>query len=128
MVVIAQDLVIKAVSGGYGCKLVSPWISPTMLIPISLAPKDDTSLWWTTFGPEDAWSEDKRFLQHYSAENPALAEFQGKLYCVHRGNGDSSLWWATFDPDQGWGEDHRFPNHASASGPALVDCPINFST
>ncbi|MRH93630.1 hypothetical protein GFY24_40635 [Nocardia sp. SYP-A9097] len=52
--------------------------------------------------------------------NPALAVFQGKLYCVHKGNGsDKSLWWTTFDGNR-WTADRKFPNHGTSAGPALA--------
>jgi hypothetical protein len=41
--------------------MVSPWIAPAMLIPISLAPMDDTSLWWTVYETAEGWNQDERF-------------------------------------------------------------------
>ncbi|MRH93434.1 hypothetical protein GFY24_39530 [Nocardia sp. SYP-A9097] len=112
---------IKAVGESYGCKLVSPWIAPGMLIPISLAPRADTSLWWTVFEEGQGWSEDTRFPAHASESNPALAELGGELYCVHRGGGsDVNLWQAVYNPDTGWGTDTPFTRHASDQGPALA--------
>ncbi|WP_454196566.1 hypothetical protein [Nocardia sp. Marseille-Q1738] len=125
---------IKAVGGDYGCRLVSPWIAPGMLIPISLAPKDDTSLWWTVYGRnadtgQYGWSTDEKFTGHFSKSNPALAVYQGKLYCAHRGNtNDASLWWTMYEttradagePKSGWTPDTKFPAHYSAAGPALA--------
>ncbi|QNE77789.1 hypothetical protein F0344_27200 [Streptomyces finlayi] len=110
----------------YGCKLVSPWPMPAMLLPISLAPREDTSLWWTVYGRDDtgrmAWNADEKFSAHHSGSNPALAEYNGKLYLVHRGfaSPHDDLWWAVYDPEHGWGEDHRFPDHMTAAGPALA--------
>jgi hypothetical protein len=124
---------IKEVGKDYGCKLVSPWIAPGMLIPIALAPKDDTSLWWTVYGRDAEtgqyrWSEDQKFTAHYSKSNPALAVYKGKLYCVHRGDGDAKLWWTVYEttsadaaePKSGWSPDTAFPAHYSAAGPALA--------
>ncbi|CAL9671106.1 hypothetical protein [Streptomyces sp. enrichment culture] len=115
--------VIKAVGKDYGCRLVSPWIAPSMLIPIPSAPREDTHLWWTVTGAgadHGKWSEDEKFADHRSKSNPALAVYKGKLYCVHRGDGDGRLWWTVYDPDTGWSTDTPFPNHYSASGPALA--------
>ncbi|MEU1628290.1 hypothetical protein ABZ746_23760 [Streptomyces sp. NPDC020096] len=119
---------IKEVGKTYGCKLVSPWIAPAMLIPLSLAPKEDTSLWWTVFeegndeaGKEKGWSGDERFPAHASQYNPALADFGGKLHCVHRGGGvDASLWQAVYNPDDGWDDDVAFPRHGTDAGPAVA--------
>ncbi|MEU3862489.1 hypothetical protein AB0F03_35025 [Streptomyces sp. NPDC028722] len=117
-----KSLWIKEVGKTYGCKLVSPWIAPGMLIPISLRPTEDTSLWWTVFETGKGWNEDKKFSAHHSGSNPALAEFEGKLFCVHRGygSGDESLWWTAYDPASGWSEDRKFPAHTSGDGPALA--------
>ncbi|MFI9646630.1 hypothetical protein ACIHAA_10090 [Streptomyces sp. NPDC052040] len=114
---------IKEVGQTYGCKLVSPWIAPGMLIPVSLKPTQDTNLWWTVFERSTGWNEDQKFPAHHSASNPALAEYDGRLYCVHRGhgNGDQQLWWTVYDPDgSSWSDDVPFPAHSSAAGPALA--------
>ncbi|MFI5945578.1 hypothetical protein ACIBCB_35775 [Streptomyces uncialis] len=119
-----QKAWVQSVSGGYGCKLVSPWIAPLMLIPVRLGPQEDTSLWWTVFEPGKGFNEDTKFPGHFSAANPAAAEFKGRLYVVHRGHstnqGDESLWWTSFDPDKSWTRDRQFPAHTSAAGPALA--------
>jgi hypothetical protein len=116
-----KALWIKEVGNTYGCKLVSPWIAPGMLIPISLKPNEDTNLWWTVYETREEWSKDEKFTAHHSASNPALAEHQGKLYCAHRGSpSDSRLWWTVYDPDKGWSEDTLFGAHSSESGPALA--------
>ncbi|CAM5335305.1 hypothetical protein SALBM135S_05593 [Streptomyces alboniger] len=117
---LAQKTWVQAISNGYGCKLVSPWISPLMLIPVSLAPSEDTNLWWTVFEPGTDWNTDTKFPGHMSAANPAVAELKGRLYVVHRGASDSKLWWTSYDPDNGWTDDKPFPAHLSADGPALA--------
>ncbi|MCF3131708.1 hypothetical protein [Streptomyces olivochromogenes] len=111
---------ISEVDRGHGVKLVSPWIAPGMLIPIGKGPGEDPRLWWTVFEPRSGWNEDQKFRAHVSASNPALAELDGRLYCVHRGAGDERLWWMTYDPDKGWSEDRQFPAHASSDGPAVA--------
>ncbi|MER0428538.1 transposase [Streptomyces microflavus] len=117
---LAQKFWVQAVSRGYGCKLVSPWFSPLMLIPVGLGPKEDLNLWWTVFKPAQGWSTDERFPGHESGSNPALAEFSGKLICVHRGGGDNQLWFTTYDPDKGWTQDTKVGAHETANGPALA--------
>lgn len=121
----AQKVWVQAVSRGYGCKLVSPWISPTMLIPIGINPSEDPNLWWTVFGRSAdtghfQWKEDTMFPAHASAANPAAAVFNGRLILVHRGFDDQQLWWTSFDPDNGWSVDTEFGAHSSAAGPALA--------
>ncbi|MEU3048824.1 hypothetical protein ABZ705_20335 [Streptomyces sp. NPDC006984] len=122
LVVMAQDVWVKAVSRGNGCKLVSPWFAPTMLIPVRLGPAEDTSLYWTVYEPGQGWNEDQKFTAHHSGSSPALAEYNGNLYCVHRGysSQDENLYWTVFNPDTGWSEDRRFPGPATSAGPALA--------
>ncbi|MFJ3818128.1 hypothetical protein [Streptomyces sp. NPDC090056] len=122
-----KALLIKAVSAGYGCRLVSPWFAPGMLIPISKAPTNDISLWWTVFDEGTGWSEDQRFPGHASQDDPALAVLDGKLWVIHRGGGsDQSLWQTFYTPGQepeykaGWSTDEPFPQHASDRGPAAA--------
>lgn len=114
--------VIRAIGKDYGCRLVSPWTAPLMLIPIPLAPRQDTSLWWTVMNSAHNWSQDEKFSGHLSKANPALAEFRGKLYCVHRGDQDDKLWWTVYDPERnnGWSADTAFSGHFSGDGPALA--------
>ncbi|THA45666.1 hypothetical protein [Streptomyces sp. A1136] len=119
----ARALLIRAVGKDYGCRLVSPWVAPAMLFPIPAAPADDTHLWWTVLGTDsNDWSPDEKFTAHRSKSNPALAVHNGKLYCVHRGDGDNKLWWTVYDPDTdtGWSPDTAFPGHLSSAGPALA--------
>ncbi|MCK1823599.1 hypothetical protein MTQ10_29450 [Streptomyces sp. XM83C] len=117
-----KGLLIREVGKTWGCKLVSPWIAPGMLVPVSLRPSEDTSLWWTVMTPGEGWNEDQRFTAHHSGSNPALAEFNGKLYLVHRGfsSPHDDLWWAVYDPETGWSEDNRFTRHMTSAGPALA--------
>lgn len=113
---------IKSVGQSYGCKLVSPWIAPGMLIPIRLGPKEDRNLWWTVFEPSPGWNEDQKFAGHESAANPALAVFNDRLICVHRGGVHNTLWYTYYDPniEGGWSEDTEISHHASSDGPALA--------
>ncbi|WP_329107146.1 hypothetical protein [Streptomyces sp. NBC_01439] len=117
---LAQKVWVQAVSRGYGCKLVSPWFSPLMLIPVGLGPEEDLNLWWSVFKPAQGWSADERFPGHESGSNPALAEFSGKLICVHRGGSDNQLWYTAYDPDKGWTQDTKVGAHETANGPALA--------
>ncbi|MFF7082126.1 hypothetical protein [Streptomyces lavendulae] len=115
----AQKLWVQAVSRGHGCNLVSPWISPTMLIPVGLGPQEDLNMWWTVFEPGQGWNEDQKFTSHHSGANPALASYNGRLVCVHRGGTDNDPWYTSFHPDSGWTEDTRIGG-MSTDGPALA--------
>jgi hypothetical protein len=94
--------------------------------------KDDDSLWWTVYKPKSntddtdensgGWGKDQKFPHHMSATPPALAEFDGTLYCFHRGTNDGiaddcSLWMCQLKPDgTGWTDDVKVPGHTSTSG------------
>ncbi|HEX4813807.1 MAG TPA: hypothetical protein VFV66_13755, partial [Nonomuraea sp.] len=114
---------ITSVARPYGARLVSPWTAPATLVPAPVAGDQvgDTRLWWAVFEPGEGWSEDQRFVDHFTASGPAIAEYRDRLYVAHRGDdGDSALWWTVYDAEQGWSEDQRFPEHFSASAPALA--------
>ncbi|WP_327587498.1 hypothetical protein OHA25_11180 [Nonomuraea sp. NBC_00507] len=114
---------ITSIARPYGVKLVSSWTTPAALIPVRVggAPDGDARLWWAVYEPGEGWSDDQRFVDHFTASGPAVAEFKDRLYVAHRGNdGDSALWWTAYDAEQGWSEDQRFPKHFSASAPALA--------
>jgi hypothetical protein len=110
---------IKSVAGGGGCKLVSPWIWPAMLIPIG---KPDTSLYWMTYREGVGWSEREKMPEQKSRENPALALFQDKMYCVYRDDRkEAALWYAVNSPDgTGWSEPKRIPDQHSNAAPAIA--------
>ncbi|MEO3886469.1 hypothetical protein [Nonomuraea sp. B5E05] len=114
---------IASAARPYGVRLVSPWTAPAMLVPArdDDRPGGGAQLYWAMHEPDEGWSDDQPFVDHFSVSGPALAEFQDRLYLAHRGgDGDSSLWWAVYDAEEGWSEDQRFPEHFSDSGPALA--------
>jgi len=114
---------IKLVDRGNGVKLVSPWISPTMLIPLpdSVQHVDDNNLYWTVYDPDHGWSDDVKFPANQAEVGPALADFGGRLTCVHRGPAGNSFLQQTFhDPDQGWTRDVNIPAHVTSSELALA--------
>ncbi|MET8986457.1 hypothetical protein ACFYUK_24615 [Nonomuraea wenchangensis] len=114
---------IGSVARPYGARLVSPWTAPASLVParVGAVPAGDARLWWTVHEPGEGWSEDQRFVDHFTATGAALAEYRDRLYVAHRGSdGDAALWWAVYDAEQGWSEDQRFPKHFSAKAPALA--------
>ena len=80
----------------------------------------------------DEWTEPKPVLAGGtvgvgSADRPALASFQGRLWCVHRGPGnDVQLYWTSFKyatpgaQDGGWSVDAPISNQLSGGAPALA--------
>ena len=75
------------------------------------------------------WSKDQLLQDstngtHKCDYAPAVATYQGKLICVHRGTNSSTLWYSTFD-GQSWSADMQLSNggnglHESADSPALA--------
>ncbi|MFJ7912929.1 hypothetical protein [Kitasatospora sp. NPDC096204] len=114
---------IKRVSNGNGCKLVSPWIFPLMLIPVAKR-NPDTNLYWATYREgvdAPGWSEREQMPDHKSVENPALALFQDKVFCVYRGHTDQALWFTVNTPDgTGWSDAEGIPRQFSKAAPALA--------
>ncbi|WP_345391972.1 hypothetical protein [Nonomuraea salmonea] len=114
---------IASIARPYGVKLVSPWTAPGMLVPARQdgRPAGENGLYWAVHEPEQGWSADQRFVDHFSVTGPALGEFQDRLFLAHRGGaGDASLWWTVYDAEEGWSEDQRFPQHLSQAAPALA--------
>ncbi|MBM7116237.1 hypothetical protein [Archangium primigenium] len=98
----ARNLIIKAEDqNGLGVRLVSPWIMPTLLVPLpeTGGHVDDSQLRWSAFDPSSgAWGPEQKLSHVYAEYGAELAVFQDKLFCVARGGGsDSHLWWMTFD-------------------------------
>ena len=118
-------------TGNQGCRLVSPWPIPFALTVMKEKKPSDEHLYFSVFNPDDnTWSEEADFSGDgeddendvQSASGPALAEFDGKLFCVHRGKGgDTNLYWETYTTDTGWSYPQQFPiEHQTQTIPALV--------
>ena len=118
-------------TGNHGCKLVSPWPIPFALTVMKEKNKSDEHLYFSVFNPDDnTWSEEADFSGDgeedendvQSASGPALAEFDGKLFCVHRGKGgDTNLYWETYTTDTGWSYPQQFSTENQTNTmPALV--------
>lgn len=122
-----RNVVIKAEDRGQGVKLVSPWIMPTLLVPLPEGEKhlNDAQLRWSVFDPStNAWTAEQKMKTVYSEYGPALAVFRDNLYCVTRGTGtgsgdDPQLWCSVFDGS--WSSDQIIGAHAyTGSSPALA--------
>ncbi|MFJ8469990.1 sialidase family protein [Streptomyces swartbergensis] len=67
-----------------------------------------------------SWSQAARLSNCNSLDAPALAYYNGKLYCAFRGaNGDTNLYYSVFDAGR-WSNATKFSAHTSAAGPALA--------
>ncbi|RCS21391.1 hypothetical protein DUT91_24455 [Phyllobacterium salinisoli] len=76
---------------------------------------------------DDEWSTPSPVPKTKSHARPALAHFQGRVWCVHRGGGsDLGLYSNSFKyaapgvAGGGWSGDTPIPNQKSADGPALA--------
>ncbi|MGW0536578.1 hypothetical protein [Streptomyces sp. NPDC003032] len=112
---------IKQVADGGPVKLVSPWLAPGMLIPVKVR-VEDYSLYWNVYEPANGWSESEKFVGQMTAENPALAMFRDKIYCLYRGSHERHLFSTVYDPDRGgWSPGTQLPGgYASPSSPAVA--------
>lgn len=136
---------ISRITNSIGVRLLSPWPIPILLTPLPLFPTDwgnpgtgrppplppplpteDTGLRYSTcdtaLHPNDQWSEEAMFPDgHNSTLSPALAEFRGRLYCVHVQQRDQTVHWNAYDPDSGWREERQpVTTLFSFVSPALV--------
>jgi hypothetical protein len=86
-------------------------------------------LWYTTFDGT-SWSQDQQLTTSGNGNvgtsgSPALAVYNGKLYCIHEGRGHSGyLWYTTFDGTT-WTADQQLTtsgngNVGTSGPPALV--------
>jgi len=118
-------------TGNHGCRLVSPWPIPFALTVMREKRPSDQHLYFSVFNPQDrTWSEEADFSGDEADEQndvqtacgPALAEFGGKLFCVHRGkDNDTYLYWETYTTNTGWSDPQRFPTvNQTNMIPALV--------
>lgn len=90
--------------------------------------RDDSGWLWCGIFDGESWSKDALIPSATDAyglsSSPALAVYNGKLYCVRQGRGDSGwLWCGTFDGNS-WSKDQLIPTSSDAYGlsssPALV--------
>ncbi|MDG4763996.1 sialidase family protein [Solwaraspora sp. WMMD406] len=112
---------IKAVAGGGGCKVVSPWVIPLMLVPFDETPRDDTRLYWSVYTTETGqWSDREQITDDADSDyTPALAAHQGRLYLAYTPASKHYLSWMVYDPTDGWSEERLLANGRNA-GPAMV--------
>ncbi|MEU3991736.1 sialidase family protein [Streptomyces platensis] len=114
---------IKRVAAGHGCKLVSPWIAPGMLIPVRVQNPPDYTLYWSIIDPSNGASDKEAFpFQQATTENPRLVEFRGNVVCLYRHSGShTALWWTVYQPDgNSWSDPRQIPNQWSSASPAVA--------
>lgn len=118
-----RQAVIDLEDKGTGVRLVSPWIMPTLLVPLPDDQHiDDSQLRWTTFDEQNGWSGEQKMAKVFSEDGPSLAGFQDKLFCVARGGGsDQSLWWMSFDGS--WSTYQQIPRPGGGAGPWSASAP-----
>lgn len=84
--------------------------------------EDDQHLYWAVTFDGQWWSRQLVLSDRASADAPALAAFQNKLFMAWRGSGDTNLWWATYDgnADLKWSAQDQLTDRGSATSPALA--------
>lgn len=85
---------------------------------------DNLGLWYSTCDlATQTWSASQQFNGNQSEAGPAIALYDGKIFCVHKGgSGDENLYWCTYDPAVGsWSGDTQFSQgNQCGSTPALA--------
>jgi hypothetical protein len=83
---------------------------------------DDQNLYWGVSFDGKWWSPQIQLSDRASADAPALAAFQGKLFMVWRGAGEYNLWWSTYDgnADFKWSDQQQLTDRGSVEGPSLA--------
>ena len=118
--VTVQAAVIRRIANGGSVRLVSPWLSPAMLIPLPYK-EPDKRLYWRVFEPASGWNKQEMFVGQATSENPALALLNGRTYCVYRAAHNSAIYWTSCDPDGGgWGNTDTISSWSTPSSPALT--------
>jgi hypothetical protein len=84
---------------------------------------NDALLWHITYDGSN-WSNDVRMASMYTSDGPALAVYDGKLFCAARGT-DGRLWYTYTTDGQNWSSYVPIYNGSAytSSGPAL--CTYN---
>jgi hypothetical protein len=84
--------------------------------------EDDQHLYWAVTFDGQWWSRQLVLSDRASADAPALAAFQNKLFMAWRGSGDTNLWWATYDgnADLKWSAQDQLTDRGTATSPALA--------
>ena len=84
--------------------------------------EDDQNLYWSVSFDGKWWSPQIQLSDRASADAPALAAFQGKLFMAWRGAGEYNLWWSTYDGngDLKWSDQQQLTDRGSVEGPTLA--------
>ncbi len=77
------------------------------------------NIWWSTYNGS-AFSFDCEFQQGTTSMRPALAAFNGNVYCAHRGSGSHNIYFRSFDGLLWGATDGEIPHATSSVGPALA--------
>jgi hypothetical protein len=87
--------------------------------------RNDSGWLWVTSFDGTSWSPDTQVVASGNpvglSASPALAVYDGLIYCVHGGRGDSGWTWCTTFDGTNWSEDHLIPDASNAYG--LSDSP-----
>ncbi|MFI0420754.1 hypothetical protein [Spongiactinospora sp. 9N601] len=118
---------IKAVASGEGCKVISPWVVPLMLVPRDEVPKDDTRLWWAVYQSGSGWGEDSIVDDNVRSNHGPAATIHGdRIYVAYAADTDETgmdqapMYWTCYTPDNGWAEHQRLGDAYSFDAPSLA--------
>ncbi|MFB9580033.1 hypothetical protein [Streptomyces goshikiensis] len=115
---------IRDVSAGKGCKLVSPWFAPGMLIPVQLKTPPDYYLYWCVYDPQHGWSAKEAFpYGQATTQNPRVEQYQDEIFCVYNNSDNKATLWSTrYQPEgDSWAPASPFPQEQKTRhAPALA--------
>jgi hypothetical protein len=67
------------------------------------------------------WPSDRPLGNKRSWDTPALAAYEGRLFCLFNGVHDTNLWYATMSPDGNWTDERKISDTINLEhGPALA--------
>lgn len=85
---------------------------------------NSSNLWWFggNGGAKGGWGSDNGFTGGNTCRSePALASYNGKIICAHRGAGSNDMFFAFLNEKDGsWQPDIGFPAHRTSAGPGLA--------
>ena len=83
----------------------------------------NANMWFAVFDAGSGWQAEWPIPKNYIDHPPALAAFNGQLWCVYRGwDTDNNLYWITYDGNTGntWSPPQQITGNTSPSGPAIA--------
>ncbi len=97
------------------------WASPLISYPMLMVNRGSTSdhLWYSPYNGF-SFSLGTELQECATATRPALAVYDGKVYCAHRGSTSDKIYYRTFDGQLWDDSDYEIPGTHTSAGPAMA--------